>query len=86
MADAHDALITNVLALAGQRGLSINRLADSAGISRGALSHILRKEKSPRLETVERLAGALEVPVAALFWQEGYGAFLEAVARSGVSP
>jgi transcriptional regulator with XRE-family HTH domain len=46
---------------AAAKGLSINRLADFAGLSRGFVSEMLRGQKVPSLETVERIASALEV-------------------------
>jgi transcriptional regulator with XRE-family HTH domain len=50
-----------VAALAEDRGLSINRLADFAGVSRGYLSDVLRQTKAPTLRTIARLAEALDV-------------------------
>ncbi len=50
-----------VLEEAAKRGMSINRLADFSGLSRGYLSELLRGKKTPTLDTVEQLAGALEV-------------------------
>lgn len=42
-------------------------LADKAGISVSFLSMIERGERSPHLETLSRLAKALQVPVGELF-------------------
>jgi transcriptional regulator with XRE-family HTH domain len=50
-----------VLEEAEARKLTINRLADFAGVSRSFLSAVLRKEKIPTLRTVARVARALEV-------------------------
>ena len=44
-----------------QRGLSINRLADFAGLGRGYVSELLRGQKVPTLTTVEKIAAALEI-------------------------
>lgn len=49
--------------LAREKGLSVNRLADFAGLSRGYVSRLLRAEQSPTLDTLEKLAEALEVEV-----------------------
>ena len=49
-----------VTALAKQKGWSITRLADFAGISRGYLSAVLRGKKSASLRTIAMLASALE--------------------------
>jgi len=65
--DAHAILIERIGMLARRKGLSINRLADSAGISRGYLSGLLRRVHSPSLQTVQKLATALEVEVWQLF-------------------
>ena len=43
------------------KGYSINRLADFAGLSRGFVSEMLREQKVPSLDTVERIAAALDV-------------------------
>ena len=50
-----------VTSLAKRRQLSINRLADFAGISRGFLSDVLRCRKAPTLRTIACVADALEV-------------------------
>ena len=49
------------------RGLTITQLAERAGISKGMLSKIENGQTSPSLGTIAALAGALEVPVTALF-------------------
>src|SRR5690606_41094599 len=48
-------------------GMTQERLAERAEISVSFLSMIERGERSPHLETLERLAMGLEVPVEALF-------------------
>jgi transcriptional regulator with XRE-family HTH domain len=53
--------------LAKQRGYSINRLAEFAGISGGYLSTVLRGQKSPTLRTIEKIADALEIDPFDLF-------------------
>ncbi len=50
-----------VRALAARRSWSMNQLADFAGLARGFVSEILRGKKSPTLDTVGKLAAALEV-------------------------
>ena len=47
--------------LADDRGWSINYLADFAGLGRGFVSELLRGKKSPTLDTMAKLAEALEV-------------------------
>lgn len=58
--------LTRIFALrvreaARARGLSVNKLADFSGRSRGFVSEVLRGVKAPTLDTVEVIAAALEV-------------------------
>lgn len=48
-------------------GLNVGQLADRTGISKGMLSKIENAQTSPSLTTLERLAGALDMPVTSLF-------------------
>ncbi len=48
-------------------GLSVGQLAERTGISKGMLSKIENAQTSPSLSTLERLAGALDMPVTSLF-------------------
>jgi transcriptional regulator with XRE-family HTH domain len=48
-------------------GLNVGQLAERTGISKGMLSKIENAQTSPSLSTLERLAGALDMPVTALF-------------------
>ena len=48
-------------------GLTVGQLADRTGISKGMLSKIENAQTSPSLSTLERLAGALDMPVTSLF-------------------
>ena len=61
--ELHYAVAKRIKELAEARKLTINRLADFAGMSRGYLSKLLRGEQSPTLRTLERIAVALEVEV-----------------------
>lgn len=63
---SHELLIANVEELAAQAGLSINRLADAAGISRSYLSAVMRGQKIPTMRTLDKLALALSVTPAYL--------------------
>ena len=47
-------------------------LSERARISVSFLSMIERGERSPHLETLSKIAGALEVPLAALFDDQGF--------------
>lgn len=46
--------------------MSLNKLADFAGISRRQLARVLDCSASPSLSTVEKIAGALGVTVVEL--------------------
>ena len=54
-----------------RKGLSVNRLADFAGVSRSYLSAVLRGEKSPTLRTLSYVAEALEVDLFVLLGPDG---------------
>ena len=58
--------LTRIFALrvreaARAKGLSVNKLADFSGRSRGFVSEVLRGVKAPTLDTVEAIAAALDV-------------------------
>ncbi len=48
-------------------GLTIEQLAESAGISTSFLAYIETKKKKASLETIEKLSKALEISIADLF-------------------
>src|SRR5687767_12431857 len=52
-------------------GLSVAALAEQAGVSKSLVSQIERGVAAPSLDTVRRLASALQVPVFTLFLTEG---------------
>ncbi len=67
-AKARSPLIANqIRALRLQRRLTLQELADQAGIGRSYLSRLERGEKAPSIATVVRLAEALGVQVSHLF-------------------
>ncbi|MEI6373631.1 MAG: XRE family transcriptional regulator [Actinomycetes bacterium] len=53
--------------LRGRRGWSLARLADETGLSKGMLSKIENALTAPSLNTLVRLAEALDAPVTAFF-------------------
>ncbi len=65
--DSHAVVIGNIKTLAEERQLSINRLADSAGVSRSHLAKVLRGVHSPTLATLDLIALALGVTTRSLF-------------------
>lgn len=48
---------------AKKRGLSVNQLADAAGLGRGHMSEILNCNKVPSIRTLKKIADALNVEV-----------------------
>ncbi len=46
-----------------RKKLTINKLADFAGIGRGSMSEILSASRSPTVRTLSKIAAALEVDV-----------------------
>jgi transcriptional regulator with XRE-family HTH domain len=50
-----------------ERGLSQQGLADASGVNKATINQIERGRRSPNLETLEKLAGALAVEVAEFF-------------------
>lgn len=56
----------NLLRIRQARKLSQENLADSAGVHRTQISLLEGGRRQPLLETLVRLAGALDVPVEAL--------------------
>src|ERR1051326_290950 len=53
-----------------RRGLSAAELANLAGVSKSLVSQIERGIAAPSIDTVRRLASALELPVFSLFMEE----------------
>jgi transcriptional regulator with XRE-family HTH domain len=56
----------NVRRLRSKKGLSQKALAEAIGISVSYVSMLERGERSPPLETIEKMARALRVPPATL--------------------
>jgi transcriptional regulator with XRE-family HTH domain len=57
----------NIWCLRARRGITQEHLVERAEIHRTQMTLIETGRRSPRIETVVRLAGALEVPVSALY-------------------
>jgi transcriptional regulator with XRE-family HTH domain len=60
-----------VKALRMERGLSMRALAQQCQLSPNTISLIERRETSPSVSTLHRLATALQVPITAFFKKEG---------------
>lgn len=50
-----------------QAGLTLETLADAAGISTSFLAYLETNKKKPSLSTIAKLAAALDIPVSELF-------------------
>ncbi|MBO6256486.1 helix-turn-helix transcriptional regulator [bacterium] len=50
-----------------KKGISQEELADMAGVARSTMGIIERGEKSPSLQTVAKIANALEIEIHKLF-------------------
>ena len=61
-----DRFASNIRRLRSQKHLSQKALADSVGISVSYVSMLERGQRSPPLETIEKMARALRVTPAAL--------------------
>jgi transcriptional regulator with XRE-family HTH domain len=56
----------NILALAGQKGLTLEKLAIETDLSKSFISEFLAGKSSPSLETLKKIANALDVDVVDL--------------------
>src|SRR2546426_10444827 len=56
-----------IRALRVERGLTLKAVARIAGVSQSLISQVERGLASPSINTLRRIAGALDVPIAALF-------------------
>lgn len=66
--DIVQTVAANIEAIMGKRGFNAASLARAAALNRTAVYDIMKgKSRNPRLDTVVRLAAALNVPVARLF-------------------
>ena len=61
----------NVRRLREQRGLSQDELGERAGITRNYVGMIERRESSPSIDVIEKLAKALGVSPTGLFEEKG---------------
>lgn len=57
----------NIREISQKRGMALNSVADEAGISRSQMYVILKAKEGGKISTIEKIAGALGVPVEDLF-------------------
>ena len=70
------ALGNRIRAARARRGLSLGELASIAGVSKSLVSQIERGIAAPSIDTVRRLASALELPVFSLFMEEPHNGMI----------
>lgn len=63
----------NIRRIRVAKGVSQERLAFDSGVDRSYLGGIERGEENPTVDVLERVAATLEVPLRALFNEEGIG-------------
>jgi transcriptional regulator with XRE-family HTH domain len=68
--DVHARLAARLRELRAERGLTLDELADRAGVSRSMISLVERGESSPTAVVLDRLSAGLGVTLATLFADE----------------
>jgi transcriptional regulator with XRE-family HTH domain len=75
---------TTVRATRRLQGMTVEALASRAGVSTGALSQLERGQGNPSLQTLQRLAAALSIPLVQLL--QGAAEPEHHVVRAGLGP
>jgi transcriptional regulator with XRE-family HTH domain len=70
LSDIHARLAARLRGLRAERGLTLDALAERAGVSRSMISLVERGESSPTAAVLGRLAAGLGVTIASLFADE----------------
>jgi transcriptional regulator with XRE-family HTH domain len=70
LTDTQSRLAARLRRLRAERGLTLDALAERAGVSRAMISLIERGESSPTAAVLDRLAAGLGVTIASLFAEE----------------
>jgi transcriptional regulator with XRE-family HTH domain len=65
--DINDRIAARVRILRGERGYTLDALAEASGVSRSMISLIERGQSSPTASVLDKLAAGLDVTLAALF-------------------
>lgn len=68
--------IERVYELAAERNISINRLAEMSGISVSTIKTTKNRGGQLKIDTIERICNALDIPLYAFFLTDG-----EAIAK-----
>jgi transcriptional regulator with XRE-family HTH domain len=59
----HREIARRITAAMKRKDMTVNKLADFAGLGRGSMSEILRGKRSPTVKTLAKIAAALDVEV-----------------------
>ncbi|WP_439892929.1 helix-turn-helix domain-containing protein (plasmid) [Ralstonia sp. 25C] len=65
--DPRQVLADNMRRLRAERGWSQEELSFRSGLDRSFLAHVERCARNASLDSIERIAAAFELPIAALF-------------------
>jgi transcriptional regulator with XRE-family HTH domain len=65
--DIYEVLAKRIREARKRSGLTLERLAEAAGIGASFLAYIETGGRKPSLATIDKIAGALRIPVAELF-------------------
>ena len=62
----HKTIAKNIARIRKEKGITQEALAYQAGLNRAYIGYIERGERKPTIETIEKIAHALHVPVSSL--------------------
>jgi transcriptional regulator with XRE-family HTH domain len=84
--DINDRIAERLRSLRGERGYTLDALAELSGVSRSMISLIERGQSSPTASVLDRLAAGLDVTLAALFEDTARDAPAPPVSRRADQP
>jgi len=84
--DGRSLLAWNLRRIRVARGISQERLAFDAGIDRSYLGGLERRTENPTIDLLDRLSGALQVPLAELLRVPAKGEVRPKPLRAGRKP
>jgi transcriptional regulator with XRE-family HTH domain len=84
--DINDRIAERVRTLRGERGYTLDALAEASGVSRSMISLIERGQSSPTASVLDKLAAGLDVTLAALFDDDARAAPASPLARHAEQP
>src|SRR2546423_4925425 len=84
--DINDRIAERLRSLRGERGYTLDALAERSGVSRSMISLIERGQSSPTAAVLDKLAAGLTVTLATLFEDEPRAAPPSPLARTADQP